>query len=52
MAVDKQIGICYLIPMSFADKFDDEKCTKIKLDEVKQYKENWEVIKEVAKHKE
>ncbi|WP_176553557.1 hypothetical protein [Campylobacter helveticus] len=50
--MDKQIGICYLIPMSFADKFDDEKCTKIKLDEVKQYKENWEVIKEVAKHKE
>ncbi|MCR2060391.1 hypothetical protein [Campylobacter helveticus] len=51
MAVDKQIGICYLIPMSFADKIDDEKCAKVKLEQVGQYKENWEVIKEVAKSK-
>lgn len=51
VAMDKQMGICYLIPMSFADKFDDEKCTKIKLEEIEQYKENWEVIKEVAESK-
>ncbi|MDL0103533.1 group I intron-associated PD-(D/E)XK endonuclease [Campylobacter felis] len=51
VAVDKQIGICYLIPMSFADKIDDEKCAKVKLEQVGQYKENWEVIKEVAKSK-
>ncbi|QOR05278.1 hypothetical protein A0071_02785 [Campylobacter cuniculorum] len=51
VAMDKQMGICYLIPMSFADTFDDEKCTKIKLEEIEQYKENWEVIKEVAESK-
>ncbi|TQR30979.1 hypothetical protein DMB92_07085 [Campylobacter sp. MIT 99-7217] len=48
MAVDKQVGICYLIPMSFADKFNDKECTKIKLSQLKVYKENWEVIKKVA----
>lgn len=51
MAVDKQIGICYSLPMSFADRFDDEKCVKVRLEQVEQYKENWEVIKKVAKTK-
>lgn len=48
VAVDKQVGICYLIPMSFADSLNDEKCNKVKLSEVAQYKENWEIIKQVA----
>ncbi|MBS4275590.1 hypothetical protein CVULP_0820 [Campylobacter vulpis] len=50
-AVDKQVGICYLIPMSFADSFDDEKCAKVKLEQIKKYKENWDIIKQIATKK-
>lgn len=50
-AVDKQVGICYLIPMSFADSFDDEKCAKVKLEQIKKYKENWDIIKQIASKK-
>ncbi|HEO8741702.1 TPA: hypothetical protein R1X42_000778 [Campylobacter upsaliensis] len=50
-AVDKQVGICYLIPMSFADKIDDEKCAKVKLEQIKKYKENWDIIKQIASKK-
>lgn len=50
-AVDKQVGICYLIPMSFADSFDDEKCAKVKLEQIKEYKENWDIIKQIASKK-
>jgi hypothetical protein len=45
VAVDKQVGICYIIPMSWADALDDEKCKNIKLSEVEQFKENWNIIK-------
>ena len=48
VAVDKQVGICYIIPMSWADKLDVEKCKNVKLSEVLQYKENWNVIKEMT----
>ncbi|MCR8677909.1 group I intron-associated PD-(D/E)XK endonuclease [Campylobacter sp. S4:11] len=51
VAVDKQVGICYIIPMSYADSLDDEKCTKVKLQCIQSYKENWEIIKEVARKK-
>ncbi len=47
VAVDKQVGICYIIPMSWADTLDDDKCKNVKLSEVSQYKENWDVIKEM-----
>ncbi|HEC1581472.1 TPA: hypothetical protein R1X64_000362 [Campylobacter upsaliensis] len=50
-AVDKQVGICYLIPMSFADSFDDEKCAKVKLEQIKKYKANWDIIKQIASKK-
>ncbi|HEC1542755.1 TPA: hypothetical protein R1X41_001147 [Campylobacter upsaliensis] len=50
-AVDKQVGICYLIPMSFADSFDDEKCAKVKLEQISLYKENWDIIKQIASKK-
>ncbi|MCR6591619.1 Uncharacterised protein [Campylobacter insulaenigrae] len=51
VAVDKQVGICYIIPMSYADSLNDEKCTKVKLQDIQNYKENWEIIKEVAREK-
>lgn len=51
VAVDKQVGICYLIPMSFADTLSDDECNKVRLEQVQNFKENWEVIKEVAKAK-
>mgnify|MGYP004642216135 CR=1 FL=1 len=51
VAVDKQVGICYLIPMSFADTLSDDECNKVRLEQVQNFKENWEIIKEVAKAK-
>lgn len=48
VAVDKQVGICYLIPMEFADNLSDEECSKVKLNQVEKYKENWDIVKEVA----
>lgn len=53
VAVDKQVGICYLIPMaSYVDKLDDETKEKpINISTLQQYKENWEIIKEVAESK-
>lgn len=51
VAVDKQVGFCYIIPMIYADKLSDEECKKVKLKDVQMYKENWDIIKEVAKIK-
>jgi len=48
VAVDKQVGTCYIIPMSWADELDDQKYKGIKLTEVSQYKENWGVIKKAT----
>jgi hypothetical protein len=44
VAVDKQVGICYIIPMKYADSLNDEKAKNIKLSEVKEFLENWDVI--------
>ncbi len=49
VAIDKQVGICYIIPMDFADSLSEEQCSKVKLEQVQEYKENWEIIKELAK---
>ena len=51
VAVDKQVGICYIIPMSWADELDNEKCKSVKLSDVVQYKENWNIIKEMTTDK-
>ena len=48
VAVDKQVGICYIIPMSWADSLDEDKCKSVKLNEVLEFKENWDVIKELT----
>lgn len=48
VAVDKQVGICYIIPMSYADTLSDYECKNVNLKQLEKYKENWEIIKEVA----
>lgn len=48
VAVDKQVGICYIIPMSWADKLSDEECKNIKLSHIERYRENWNIVKELA----
>ena len=49
VAVDKQVGICYIIPMSWADKLSDEECKNVNLKKVIAYKENWDIVKELTK---
>ncbi|WPO76986.1 hypothetical protein [Flavobacterium sp. KACC 22761] len=51
IAVDKEVGICYLIPMSYVDHLDESQITSINLNSLKQYKENWSIIAEVAESK-
>ena len=54
IAVDKQVGICYIIPMIEIDKnYSDEQKKSVKLRELEKYKENWTVIdnlKSILKH--
>ncbi len=47
VAVDKQIGIIYLIPMYEVDLFEDNELTK-KTEDLTEYKENWEIIYNVV----
>lgn len=51
VAVDKQVGICYLIPMSYVDKLSDEEVKAINVENLKDYKENWGIIAQVAESK-
>lgn len=51
VAVDKEVGICYLIPMSFVDGLPIEEITSINLSTLQHYKENWNIISEVAEYK-
>jgi hypothetical protein len=48
VAVDKQVGICYIIPMSWSDQLTDEEAKTVKLTEVLEYKENWDIIKKIV----
>lgn len=48
VAVDKQIGICYLIPMYIIDTWPDEKIVSVKTSELIEYRENWQVIDKMA----
>ena len=47
VAVDKNIGICYIIPMTYADSLSDDDSKNIKVEKLSQYKENWTLIKEM-----
>jgi len=44
VAVDKQVGICYIIPMSWADKLKEEDIKSVSLSKIKHFKENWNII--------
>lgn len=48
VAVDKEVGICYLIPMAYVDSLSEEVITSINLRTLNHYKENWDIISEVA----
>lgn len=47
VAVDKQIGIIYLIPMYEVDSFGEDELTK-NTDDLTEYKENWGIIHNVV----
>lgn len=49
-AVDKQIGIVYVIPMYEVDLFSNEELTK-NTSELEHYKENWELIHDVVERR-
>ena len=51
VAVDKQVGICYLIPMSYVETIDEADITSVNLSTLDMYKENWDVISQVATEK-
>jgi len=48
VAVDKQVGTCYIIPMTYADALDEEKAKSVKLSDVSDYLERWQTIIDVA----
>jgi hypothetical protein len=48
VAVDKQVGICYIIPMSFADHLSDDDARTVKLSDVSEYLENWSIVNLVS----
>ena len=48
VAVDKQVGTCYIIPMSYADALDEETAKSVKLSDVALYLERWQTIIDVA----
>ncbi len=48
VAVDKQVGICYIIPMFWADKLSDDECKSVKLNQIEEYKENWDIVKKIV----
>lgn len=46
-AVDKQVGICYLIPMKHIDPLKDDEIKSINVSNLLKYKENWDVFDEL-----
>ncbi|MBQ2665085.1 MAG: hypothetical protein IJG16_13195 [Clostridia bacterium] len=46
-AVDKQVGLCYIIPMKDIDPWDDEQIKNVNVKELEHYLENWGIIREL-----
>ena len=44
VAVDKQVGLCYIIPMVDIDKWDDDAIKSVNVKQLEQYLENWNEI--------
>ncbi|HDR8161434.1 TPA: hypothetical protein QC072_004371 [Bacillus cereus] len=52
VAVDKQSGICYIIPMYIVDEMPEEQKIKpISVDRLQEYCENWNIIRSVVQYK-
>ena len=49
IAVNKETGICYIIPMKWADKLKDKEAKSIAQSKLKEFEENWDLIEETAK---
>lgn len=48
VAVDKQVGICYIIPMrDFVDKLNDNEVKSYNVNNLIQFRENWNVIHQI-----
>lgn len=49
VAVDKDNGTCYLIPMKkFVDPLHEQNTVKVNITEVEKFKEDWNIIKELT----
>lgn len=48
VAVDKQVGICYIIPMSWADSLSDDDCKSVNISKINDFKENWDTVKDLT----
>jgi hypothetical protein len=46
-AVDKQVGMCYIIPMKDIDPWDDASIESVNVSQLEQYRENWNIISEL-----
>lgn len=44
VAVDKQVGLCYIIPMVDIDQWDDAAIKSVNVKQLEQYLENWNEI--------
>lgn len=44
VAVDKQVGLCYIIPMVDVDQWDDDAIKSVNVKQLEQYLENWNEI--------
>nr|WP_263327102.1 group I intron-associated PD-(D/E)XK endonuclease [Neobacillus sp. Marseille-Q6967] len=48
VAVDKQCGLCYIIPMFQIDPLPENRKISVRVSDLSEYLENWNIIKEVA----
>ena len=51
VAVDKQVGLCYLIPMNEIDLWEYDEIKKVPIKKIIQYKEYWDIFKELNQKK-
>jgi hypothetical protein len=49
VAVDKKVGLCYLIPMYWVDSLDESEILNVKLQSVERFKENWNIFDDLLK---
>lgn len=47
VAVDKQVGMCYIIPMKDIDPWDDDDIDSVNVSQLEEYRENWDIISEL-----